>query len=339
MREDHTGYYVGVNIGSEKLDMLVDTGANVTLIPVRAYNALAPEARPPLTPVRGWVKYGNGRKEPATGKAVFKMQFPQFSVDQLIWVADVDGDGMIGKDFMKGHGCTVDMRDATLHLNPGVTIGDSGPSDFGCLTPSRTCRYVVTTKEDGPRSAGCVSTGHTGEIGATHHGQGMPSGEVALPEQGPSAGCASTGHNCESRAARPGCVSPQVGGLNERVERDGATHNGELEATRPGCVLLGDKVDPGEHCEPHEGSPNERARCDGTAPNGDLGANHQGPEVSHSQAGDFDFDFDFDGEGQEYPLLGPSGPSGDRPPQEGRVARFSQIERDNYGHGCSSWGR
>ena len=201
MMEDDTGFFVDVSIGSERLAMLVDTGANVTIIPERVFRALSPEARPPLIPVRGWVKIADGSRQKAAGQAIFKMRFPQFSADQLIWVADVDGDGMIGKDFLKSHGASVDTRSVTMDLEVETLDLTSRcgawETDLEHFARGKTCRYLVTMDDDdedeavsdspyymddstdggadeGPLSVGCNGTRRNGERGATRHGQEVP---------------------------------------------------------------------------------------------------------------------------------------------------------------------
>ena len=83
--------YVTLTLGDIQLKVLVDTGANVTLIPGRVYDQISPEKRPKLEPVQCHIRLADGHHLPARGKSSLPLSIGGATLTHAVWVAEIEG--------------------------------------------------------------------------------------------------------------------------------------------------------------------------------------------------------------------------------------------------------
>ena len=88
------------------VNFLVDTGADVTIISPRAYRSIPETTRPELRPTSLTLKLADGSPFPFMGRGVFEVRLGTKTVEHEVWVADVEGDAILGLEFLRRHQCS-----------------------------------------------------------------------------------------------------------------------------------------------------------------------------------------------------------------------------------------
>jgi hypothetical protein len=112
-------WYLTLYLGSTAAHLLVDSGAQVTMISKEIYDSLAPSYRPPLTSCKHPINAANGGQITTYGQATFSISIAKHSFSVEIVVADMGGlPGVLGMDFLS-------QNDAVLHCRTGkMEIGN-----------------------------------------------------------------------------------------------------------------------------------------------------------------------------------------------------------------------
>ncbi|GFU81553.1 retrovirus-related Pol polyprotein from transposon 412 [Trichonephila clavipes] len=102
-------------------NMIIDTGANVSII----RNDLAQKIKreTPLDPPRVVLQTVTGEKIDIHGKLKVKIQFGDTTYQHAVYVADIADPFILGLDFLKEHGFTLDFNKNELRsIHEEVTI-------------------------------------------------------------------------------------------------------------------------------------------------------------------------------------------------------------------------
>ena len=101
--------YLPVIAGGQSLALLVDTGATVTLISKRVYEAMDPDQRPELRPPRKFTHIEVADQKLMAIEGVIQFQFvcDYVNFECETYVAPVGDDGLLGMDFLCRHDFTL----------------------------------------------------------------------------------------------------------------------------------------------------------------------------------------------------------------------------------------
>ena len=129
---EEAGMYVNVNVCGFNAKFLVDTGATLSIMSFRVYNAISNHAKPYLASTNQTVTSANGGSLNLHGKAKFNIEVGT----ERLWlesvVADVKPDGILGLDFLRVNNCVVDIVAEKLTLK-GKSINLIFEGPLGCL--------------------------------------------------------------------------------------------------------------------------------------------------------------------------------------------------------------
>ena len=100
------GIYVVGNICNVNADLIIDSGASVSILNARLFSQIALEHRPKIQPFNDTLYLADGSELPVLGIATIPYDFDKkISVNHPTVIADIESDGLIGLDFMKRHDC------------------------------------------------------------------------------------------------------------------------------------------------------------------------------------------------------------------------------------------
>ena len=111
------GLYVPVKIQSVKTSMLVDTGANVTILNTNYIKALEKSNCPEIHKVNKTLVTATGESSPFYGKAVVTIQLGKNILTHEVLIADIKYDAILGMDFLKDHKCDLLLSKNSLLIN------------------------------------------------------------------------------------------------------------------------------------------------------------------------------------------------------------------------------
>ena len=126
------------SIQGARVDWLVDTGCNLTLLSDKAYHRIPVAKRPLLKPYHFSLSLANGEPLKAIGKANFQLEMGGRTVDHPVIVAQFVTDGLLGMDFMRTHGMVIDLTSCSVSCE-GRTV----PSELRGRGQRRCARVTV----------------------------------------------------------------------------------------------------------------------------------------------------------------------------------------------------
>ena len=119
--------------------MLVDTGANVSILKKSMFDQWPPLSKPPINPVRRPLRTATGELASFYGKTIVTIGFGKRKVEHEIWLADIDNDGILGVDFLKANDCDLMLSESYLSIW-GKQIPCYGTES---LVPPTCCKITV----------------------------------------------------------------------------------------------------------------------------------------------------------------------------------------------------
>ena len=133
------------------LPFLVDTGANVSMLPYNWYMAIPEAERPALAESPLQILAGNQSQFNVTGVARFDIRIKDMEYPCLMHVSPDETSGVLGMDFMVQHRVVVDPREQRLSINniPMEVLDYNGQRINSRVTATKTVhlqpkeRYVV----------------------------------------------------------------------------------------------------------------------------------------------------------------------------------------------------
>ena len=103
------GFFTRGRVEDESVDWLVDTGCTSTILSTRIFLKMLPDNRPELIPYDGDLRSANDTRTDVMGRAWVNVQVGKKLVQHRVIVADVTNDGLLGLDFLQGHGITINF--------------------------------------------------------------------------------------------------------------------------------------------------------------------------------------------------------------------------------------
>ena len=165
MMDQFVAWFLPVYMGATAVNLLVDSGAQVTMMSKVIYDSLAASYRPPLTQCRHAINAANGGHIVTYGQATFSITVARsrFSVD--IIVADMGGiPGVLGMDFLAKNEAIINCQSGQLQI-AGRVISCHGhrPDEGGqvvvdestLLPPGHVCYVPVKVRKWGCNSEIC----------------------------------------------------------------------------------------------------------------------------------------------------------------------------------------
>ena len=99
------------------LPFLVDTGAQVTMMPLSWYNSIPPERRPPLTNSQLRIVAANKTTFAVSGMAEFRLRIKGTAFPCNIYISPDEDAGILGMDFMQEYHVILNPTDAMMTIN------------------------------------------------------------------------------------------------------------------------------------------------------------------------------------------------------------------------------
>ena len=127
---------MAAKVNGVKCNLLIDTGATVTLLSRRVQRKISVNSRPKLRPVSQTVLAAGGDQLNVYGKATYQIHLGQMVGARCRFiVADINVDGVLGLDFMKSNDCVIDVNGETMSLGDvRIPLTTQGP--IGCFRVS-----------------------------------------------------------------------------------------------------------------------------------------------------------------------------------------------------------
>ena len=113
--------YAPIQICNIELKFQIDSGAALTLMSRTAYNRLPHHRQPPLQPVDVVLQNASGDPITCHGQCDVRMLFGNLLIPATVVVADIDGDGLLGLDFLEEQQYNLSSRDGLFLRGRKVT--------------------------------------------------------------------------------------------------------------------------------------------------------------------------------------------------------------------------
>lgn len=94
------GLFVGANIQGTPMTMLIDTGANVTIVSENSFKCIEPSLRPQTTPVYSKLITATEAAIPFIGQTQVEIQIDNNRFFHDVLTADIQNDVILGIDFL-----------------------------------------------------------------------------------------------------------------------------------------------------------------------------------------------------------------------------------------------
>ena len=105
-----SGLYLDCKVNSVPSEFLVDTGATLSILSIKAWDVLSQNSSMMLQPFQSEVYTASGNPIDVKGKVQVMVDVNGIQCLTEMVVADIDVDGLLGLDFLKKNNCTLDMK-------------------------------------------------------------------------------------------------------------------------------------------------------------------------------------------------------------------------------------
>lgn len=125
------GLYVQGELEGVKVSLLVDTGADLTVVRTGFFEQLSAKKTLELKDVSLDMAVADGRPLAFSGCGRLQLKVGSFAVEHEIWVADIDVDALLGYDFLQRYNCTIDAGKGELTIR-GIQHDNIEKNFDGC---------------------------------------------------------------------------------------------------------------------------------------------------------------------------------------------------------------
>ncbi|MBJ5695604.1 retroviral-like aspartic protease, partial [Salmonella enterica subsp. enterica serovar Derby] len=143
IKGEHDGLFVEGTVDDVPCQMMIDTGANATIIRPDILNDLSEHPRQLFSPKGVYLRTVTGDIAPVHGKIELQFQISTIRVKHLAYIADIHDNCILGLDFLREHDFVVDLQETLLHSN-GEEVPVCSRERGRCLVES----VSVILKED-----------------------------------------------------------------------------------------------------------------------------------------------------------------------------------------------
>ena len=156
--------YAAPHVDLPDLPFLVDTGAQVTMMPLSWYNSIAPENRPELKSTKLRIVAANKTSFAVSGLAEFRLRIKSMTFPCNIYISPDEDAGILGMDFMQQYRVIINPTDGFMSIdNHHIKILDYHGQRLNCkVTAAQTLilkpgeRYVVPGQIKRPELEECT---------------------------------------------------------------------------------------------------------------------------------------------------------------------------------------
>lgn len=128
---------------NEDIAMLVDTGANVTLLSQNFVNQLKTSCKPDIRPVNTSLVTATGESTPFHEQTNVTLSIGSKCYDHNVLIANISNDGILGLGFLVKHACNVNLAEETLNIG---YEGERVPCHRFVSNALSTCFKIAVTK-------------------------------------------------------------------------------------------------------------------------------------------------------------------------------------------------
>ena len=134
-----SGLYIDCKINSIPTECLIDTGATLSIISIKAWDIISQNSSMTLQTFKSGIYTASGSPIDVKGKISVMVEVGGIKCVTEMVVADIDIDAILGLDFLKSNNCQLDMDGDTL-LIKGKTCKLNVAGKIGC--------YRITVAKD-----------------------------------------------------------------------------------------------------------------------------------------------------------------------------------------------
>jgi hypothetical protein len=156
--KESCGMYVTGKIGVKQVEMLIDSGANVSLISYDIYNSLDARFRPQLRRygIPMVTADGNLMRVYGCGDFIFEIGEEPCTYGHTLCVADIGVEAILGYDFLKRYEAVINMGESRLELNELCMDQENKGS---AAMSVQTCEVVVSRTITVPAGSEAIAQG------------------------------------------------------------------------------------------------------------------------------------------------------------------------------------
>lgn len=111
------GLFLDLKIEKESVKLLVDTGANHSILSKHLFNKLNLLENQIQTERNVNIITATGKSSPCLGQIVLPVVVDKQQILQNFWVADIQNEGILGLDFLSENKCIVTIDPPSLEIN------------------------------------------------------------------------------------------------------------------------------------------------------------------------------------------------------------------------------
>ena len=169
------GIYIPTTIGNQEIFMLLDTGATVSILSLRTYQALPQDSLPDLSPPDTGIFTANGQPVDVKGRLCVSLAIGAQTLQHMFYVADIESEVILGLDFLDSHECTLNVAGQTL-----VYHGQEIPLYLNARSNPSSCRLIMQETLTVPKCSEMIIPGCLADTL-----DAMPTGSLSLVETMP----------------------------------------------------------------------------------------------------------------------------------------------------------
>ena len=111
------------------VSILIDTGANITILSTKLLNSWDPSSRPEIEPVKMNLLTATGESSPFYGKTKLQLEIGKRSYENEFLLTDIKDNGILGMDFLTKYKCDLMLSKGYILLNKERIPCITGQSD------------------------------------------------------------------------------------------------------------------------------------------------------------------------------------------------------------------
>lgn len=156
------GLYIRSFVQGVPISLLVDTGANISILSIDFFENLCENVKPPLVNVKIAMMTATGEVSPFHGKGNFSVTLNGKDFIHEMWVAQIKGDGILGMDFLMKHKCDVMLSQQM------IKFGNSSIPCYKSSIEASCCRVIVAETTNIPANSESILQGKVMDVEANN---------------------------------------------------------------------------------------------------------------------------------------------------------------------------
>ncbi len=104
-----------------RIKFLVDCGSDISIVKPAIFNLIPNDQRPAIYAAQDDVEMADGSKLPTNGIGLFTLNIENRTLQQNIWLSDIEEEGILGWDFLTAYGCVIDAANKKLIIGKQPT--------------------------------------------------------------------------------------------------------------------------------------------------------------------------------------------------------------------------